>query len=252
MWIVQLSSSHLTDTDGWDHQLKIISDSYYGNSVSGFLNHLPGHNVRNEWSDIRRGTRVRCGLRCSPAKIGCWEAARTVRIRGKFTAQRMAKLPAVGFLEPPPAGSSQGIREPGPDHKGGAGLTLSCLQPRLSRWKVTGRVLTVLRGETECRGITGPSLMRQECNKHALFSLKSLAERGSPQGWPKAAVFQLKIGVSNSTMSNLFLLIGAPRSIQTDLLLFAQTRRLVYQLRRWFTSSQCSRIITEWKNIFFT
>lgn len=44
---------------------------------------------------VRRGACVRFGPRRSSANICCWEAMRTVRIRGKFTAQRIPKLWAV-------------------------------------------------------------------------------------------------------------------------------------------------------------
>ncbi len=51
------------------------------------------------------------------------------------------------------------------------------------------------------------------------------------------AAIQLKIGVSISTLVNLFLLIRARRSLQTDLLLFVQTDRLVYPLLQSFILS---------------
>ncbi len=52
----------------------------------------------NEVSDIVKRVRGKIRPEVLRAKICCWEAVRTVRIRGKFTAQRMPKLPAVGFL----------------------------------------------------------------------------------------------------------------------------------------------------------
>lgn len=59
---------------------------------------MRGMNGVSDTEHIRRGACVRYGLRHSSAKICRREAARTVRIRGKFTAQRMAKLQDEGFL----------------------------------------------------------------------------------------------------------------------------------------------------------
>lgn len=64
------------------------------------------------------------------------EAAKTVRIRGKFTAQRMPTLRAVVFFSLTASAwerAGHRLRDQWPDHKEGAGLTLSCLQPGLSR-----------------------------------------------------------------------------------------------------------------------
>lgn len=43
--------------------------------------------------------------------------------------------------------------------------------------------------------------MSQAC----IIFLKSSAERGFPQVHPKTAAFQMKIGASDSTLSNIFL-----------------------------------------------
>lgn len=90
-----------------------------------------------------------------------------------------------------------------------------------------------------------------ECNKHALFSSNPWQGKEFPLGQPEAAVFQLKIDVSNSSLSNLFLLIDASRTMQINLLLFVRTYLCLHSSTTWFISVQLeySRMIIEWKHV---
>lgn len=140
----------------------------------------------------------------------------------------------------PRSESSQAVHDPGPHHKEGAGLTPSCLQPRLSRWKVTGRLLTALWGKVRrnYRALTYVSGMWQAC---AIF-LKSLEQWVIPRRWPRTAASRFskkkfkKSYAYNRTLISLFPWLGRAGSARTVLLLSCHTDSPLCSRWWWFTS----------------